>query len=134
VKVKPMDFKATPSENGQQLQVELRIKVLTSQHEDMLFRVKVQGFHPLSREELPGISVVTPPIKVISKPEQLKKKQPSKKRTVSDMLVETMIRIEKKQEEQQQLLDKMMKQQIDHLNFTVKEAEDRGTLSMGDGS
>jgi hypothetical protein len=123
VKVKPMEFKATPSENGQQLQVELRIKVLTSQHEDMLFRVKVQGFHPLTREELPGISVITPPIKVISKPEQLKKKQPSKKRTVSDMLVEAMVRIEKKQEEQQQLLDKMMKQQIDHLNFTVEKKQ-----------
>jgi hypothetical protein len=129
VKVKPMDFKSTPSENGQQLQVELRIKVLTSQHEDMLFRVKIQGFHPLTREELPGLSVITPPIKVISKPEQLKKKQPSKKRTLSDMLVDTMVRIEKKQEEQQQLLERMMKHQSDHVSSTLEKKQKTDELS-----
>jgi hypothetical protein len=49
-------------------------------------------------------------VKVISKPEQLKKRLPSKKRTLSDMLVDTVMRIEKKQEEQQKLLENMMKQ------------------------
>jgi len=79
---------------------------------------------------MPGISVITPPIKVISKPEQLKKKQPSKKRTLTDMLVETMVRIEKKQEDQQQLLEKMMKSQVDHLNFTCEKKQKTDELSL----
>jgi len=94
-----------------------------------LFRVKIQGFHPLTREELPGLSVITPPIKVISKPEQLKKKQPSKKRTLSDMLVDTMVRIEKKQEEQQQLLERMMKHQNDHVSSTLEKKQKTDELS-----
>jgi hypothetical protein len=49
VKNKPFDFKSNAGENGQILDVEIRIKVLTSQHEDMLFRVKIAGYHPLSR-------------------------------------------------------------------------------------
>jgi hypothetical protein len=111
--VKPMDFKSTPIDNGHFLDVELRIKVLTSQHEDMLFRVRIQGYNPITKEEIPGMIVLTPSIKVISKPEQLKKKQPSKKRSLTDMLVETVSRIEKKQEEQQRLIERMLQQQTD---------------------
>jgi len=38
VKVKPIEFKSAPNEDsGDQCAVELRIKVLTSQHEDMFF-------------------------------------------------------------------------------------------------
>src|SRR5689334_4867362 len=51
-------------------------------------------------------------IKVISKPEQLKKRPPSKKRTLNDMLVETITRIEKRQEEQQALIEKVLNQQM----------------------
>jgi hypothetical protein len=113
VKAKPLEFKSTPSENGLELEVEIRVKVLTSQHEDMLFKVKIQGYNPITRQPTPGLSLITAPIKVISKPEQLKKnKTPSsKKRTVTDMLLETINRIEKKQEEQQKLIEKMLSQQ-----------------------
>jgi len=111
IKTKPMEFKPSPTENGQQLEVELRIKVLSSQHEDMLFKVKLQGFNPVTKEEVSGLCLITPAIKVISKPEQIKKKQPSKKRTITDMLVDTVTRIEKKQEEQQQMIERMLSQQ-----------------------
>jgi len=112
VRVRPYEFKAVPNENGTQVEVELRIKVLTSQHEDMLFKVKIQGQNPISKEDIVGLSVITSPIKVISKPEQLKKKsKESKKRSLTDMLVDTVQRIEKKQEEQQQLIAKLMSQQ-----------------------
>lgn len=120
VKVKPMDFKSSPIENGHFLDVELRIKVLTSQHEDMLFRVRIQGYNPITREEIHGMTLLTPSIKVISKPEQLKKKQPSKKRSLTDMLVETVSRIEKKQEEQQRLIERMMQQQTEQANSIEK--------------
>jgi len=118
VKVKPMEFKSAPAENGQYLDAELRIKVLTSQHEDMLFRVRIQGHNPLTQEEIPGMCVLTPSIKVISKPEQLKKKQPTKKRSLTDMLVETVSRIEKKQEEQQKLIERMMQQQTEQTTIS----------------
>lgn len=116
VRVKPYEFKAVPNETGNEVEVELRIKVLTSQHEDMLFKVKIQGQNPMTKEDIPGLSVITSPIKVISKPEQLKKKnKESKKRSLTDMLVETVQRIEKKQEEQQQLISKLMTQQSEIL-------------------
>jgi len=111
VKAKPLDFKPCPSEDGKELDAELRIKVLSSQHEDMLFKIKIQGFNPITKEELPGLVVITQAIKVISKPEQLKKRPPSKKRTLTDMLVETVSRIEKKQDEQQRLIERMFGQQ-----------------------
>jgi len=108
VKVKPIEFKPTPSDNGHQLEVELRIKVLTSQHEDMLFKVKIQGFIPITQEEVACLAIITPTIKVISKPEQLKKRTPTKKRTLTDMLVETISRIERKQDDQQKLIEKLI--------------------------
>jgi len=111
VKSKPVDFKSVPNDNGTQLDCELRIKVLTSHHEDLLFKIKIQGHNPITKEDYAGLCLNTFPIKVISKPEQLKKRAPSKKRTLTDMLVETVTRIEKKQEEQQRYLEKMMTQQ-----------------------
>jgi len=116
VKVKPMDFKYTPIDSGLQLEVELRFKVLSSQHEDMLFRVKIQGYNPTTLEPLPQLTLFTPSIKVISKPEQLKAKQatPSKKRTLPETLLATVARIEQKQEDQQLLLERLFKQQLDH--------------------
>eukprot|EP01114_Cavostelium_apophysatum_P024819 TRINITY_DN986_c0_g1_i2.p1 TRINITY_DN986_c0_g1~~TRINITY_DN986_c0_g1_i2.p1 ORF type:complete len:408 (-),score=95.83 TRINITY_DN986_c0_g1_i2:139-1296(-) len=111
VKSKPVEFKATPSENGHTMECELRIKVLTSHHEDLLFKVKIQGFDPSTKEELPAFNLMTFPLKVISKPEGLKKRAPNKKRSLTDMLVETVTRIEKKQEEQQRLIERVLSTQ-----------------------
>jgi hypothetical protein len=70
VKSEPLEYKVTLLDGGTKASVELRIKVLTSQHEDMLFRVRLTGIDPLT-----GISfeTYTQPIKVISKLTQLKK-------------------------------------------------------------
>jgi hypothetical protein len=143
VKLKPIEYKCIPNEAGDQVSVELRIKVLTSQHEDMFFKVKIQGQDPVSKQEIPNLKVITSPIKVISKPEQLKKRQPgapamappiitqqqgitptlvapvpnpnitvtnpnSKKRTVNDLVIEAITRIEKQQSEQANSLDRIM--------------------------
>jgi len=143
VKLKPIEYKCIPNEAGDQVSVELRIKVLTSQHEDMFFKVKIQGQDPVSKQEIPNLKVITAPIKVISKPEQLKKRQTgtgapiqantilppttvvpvptpstnnnpnitvtnSKKRTVNDLVIEAVTRIEKQQYEQANALDKII--------------------------
>lgn len=81
---------------------------MTSHHEDLLFKVKIQGYNPITKQEIVGLNLITFPIKVISKPEQLKKRPPSKKRSLTDMLVETVSRIEKRQDEQQKLIEKVL--------------------------
>jgi hypothetical protein len=144
VKLKPIEYKCVPNEGGDQVSVELRIKVLTSQHEDMFFKVKIQGQDPVSKQDVPNLKVITAPIKVISKPEQLKKRQPAplplplplpipssllpppipvnnnpnlaasggapnnKKRTVNDLVVEAVTRIEKQQYEQANVMEKIL--------------------------
>jgi len=108
VKIKPAEFKQTNNERADQTNLEMRIKVLTSQHEDMFFRAKIVALDPKTgREFNPSIFCYSDPIKVISKPEQIKKKKPTKKRTLTDMLVETVTRIEKQQTDQQKLIEKI---------------------------
>ena len=106
---------------------------------DMFFKVKIQGQDPVSKQDVPNLKVITAPIKVISKPEQLKKRQPAplpipnmtasttstpiampitntianppttnKKRTVNDLVVEAVTRIEKQQYEQNGVLERIM--------------------------
>jgi len=72
VKNEPLESKVNIFEAGAKAIVELKIKVLTSQHEDMLFRVQLYGIDPLTGQPLEAISK---PIKVISKVTQLKKSQ-----------------------------------------------------------
>lgn len=152
VKVKPVEFKFVPSETGDRLECEVRIKVLTSQHEDMLFKVKIQGYHPLTRVELAGMTIVSSAIKVISKPEQLKKnKSPGataavvptgvpapvangKKRSATEMLAETVARIEAKQEEQQRLIAKLLQQQTETSQIIEKKQRLNDDLSNSSSS
>lgn len=104
----------------------------------MFFKVKIQGQDPVTKQDVPNLKVITAPIKVISKPEQLKKRQPaalpvpttgaapaavsnlavpinpipananSKKRTVNDLVIEAVTRIEKQQYEQSNILERIM--------------------------
>ena len=108
VKSKPMEYKVRTNETGTQASVDCRLQVLTSQMEDMLFRIKFRGLDMTNSTEIsPLLSVRTHPIKVISKPEQSRKKKPIKKRTLNDMLFETLDLIEKRQKKQFDLLNKL---------------------------
>jgi len=101
VKNEPLDYKVNLRPDAvNKAALELKIKVLTSQHEDMLFRVKLLGVDPAT-----GIlfDTVTQPVKVISKLIQLKKKgsptvttpSPTKKRSSStDSVSSSLARIE----------------------------------------
>ncbi|EGC33818.1 hypothetical protein DICPUDRAFT_98447 [Dictyostelium purpureum] len=105
--VKPLEYKTRANEEGDQLTIELRIKVLSSQLEDMLFRAKVKIVDPRTRKETQGLSVITHPIRVVSKPDQVKKKAKKRKRAPTDSLMDTLNRIEHQQKEQQRLLKKL---------------------------
>eukprot|EP01112_Ceratiomyxa_fruticulosa_P015965 TRINITY_DN4784_c0_g1_i1.p1 TRINITY_DN4784_c0_g1~~TRINITY_DN4784_c0_g1_i1.p1 ORF type:complete len:479 (+),score=109.69 TRINITY_DN4784_c0_g1_i1:534-1970(+) len=107
VKLKPLEVKTRPNEEGDQLTVELRIKVLTSQLEDMFFRVKVKLVDPRTRKEYPQYIAVTDPIRVVSKPDQVRKKVKKRKRAPTDSLMDTLQRLEQQQREQQQMIKKL---------------------------
>lgn len=107
VKLKPMDFKAKANEEGDQLGIEIRIKVLTSQLEDMFFRVKVTLVDSRTHKEISHLMVLSHPIRVVSKPDQVKKKIKKRKRAPTDNLMDTLHRIEVQQKEQQRLLKRL---------------------------
>jgi len=121
VKAKPVEFKQTNNDRADQTVLEARIKVLTSHHEDMFFRAKIVALDPKTgREFTPSIYCYSEPLKVISKPEQIKKKKPNKKRTLTDMLVETVTRIERQQTDQQKLIEKLLTQQQAAVNASFQ--------------
>eukprot|EP01094_Clydonella_sp_ATCC50884_P011233 TRINITY_DN2102_c0_g1_i1.p1 TRINITY_DN2102_c0_g1~~TRINITY_DN2102_c0_g1_i1.p1 ORF type:complete len:372 (-),score=124.28 TRINITY_DN2102_c0_g1_i1:299-1414(-) len=107
VKVKPLETKFHVNESGTQASVECRLKVLTSQLEDMLFLIRFFAVDPLTEKELSArYSTFSGSIKVISKPEPHRKRKTTgtKKRTVNDMLLESLARVEKAQGQQEELL------------------------------
>jgi len=74
VKNEPLDYRVNLFDNGAKAIVEIKIKVLTSQHEDMLFRVQLCAVDSATSEQL---EVTSKPIKVISKLTHVKKSQPN---------------------------------------------------------
>jgi len=126
VKLKPIDFKTTVSDLGDQATLEIKIKVLTSQHENSFFRIKICASCP--QLNIP-LEVRSEPIKVISKPETLKKKASSKKRNLNDLLVESITRIEQQQKEQQKLIEHLIQKSdrvpetLPHQPVSLREAD-----------
>eukprot|EP01114_Cavostelium_apophysatum_P018343 TRINITY_DN5662_c0_g1_i1.p1 TRINITY_DN5662_c0_g1~~TRINITY_DN5662_c0_g1_i1.p1 ORF type:complete len:398 (+),score=101.61 TRINITY_DN5662_c0_g1_i1:86-1279(+) len=121
VKLKPMDCKLHLNDKGDQVTSEIRIKVLTSQLEDMLFRVRIAATHPQTKKRIDHLTVVSEPIRVVSKPEQVKRKiqqqqnpgvvpvkkapQPQQpKRDHDEILSAALARIEATCQSQQQLM------------------------------
>lgn len=123
----PIEYKAHIDETGSKLSVEMRIKVLTSQLEDMLFRMRLRGVDAVTKQDIPGLYAVTEPIKVVSKQDQVKrirrqqeaakngesavatpsKRVAGRKRTANDRLEDTLARIEARQEQQEALLRRL---------------------------
>ena len=85
IKNEPICFKPSVLNNGAALQVEAKLKVLTSKHEDMHFKILIKLL-PLNPAAGPQLEVVSRPIKVISKPEQVKKKRKASSAEVEDTL------------------------------------------------
>jgi hypothetical protein len=73
VKVKPVEYKPTINETGDQIAFDVKIKVLSSHHEDNFFRLKIEVWDP-ANEAFPKLISLSAPIKVISKPLRHRKK------------------------------------------------------------
>mmetsp|Transcript_12949 Transcript_12949/g.16202 ORF Transcript_12949/g.16202 Transcript_12949/m.16202 type:complete len:376 (-) Transcript_12949:21-1148(-) len=97
--------------------LETTIEVLSSQHEDMNFKIKLYAVDIATNKRLEHISpVYSAPIQVISKPEVLvKKKQRTKKaprkQTKQDQILEILGRMESKQANQQAQIDSLLASQ-----------------------
>jgi len=113
VKAKPLLAKITLNQNGSKMTVEGRIKVLTSQLENSLFRMGIFVYDRQTKELAFPITY-SESIKVISKSDQVKKKKQisdhddKKKRNISDILTDALEYIEARQSEQVELLDNLM--------------------------
>lgn len=97
--------------------LETTIEVLSSQHEDMNFKIKLFAVDSGTGKRLEHIApVYSAPIQVISKPEVLvKKRQRSKKaprkQTKQDQILEILSRMEAKQVSQQSQIDNLIANQ-----------------------
>jgi len=111
IKHKPFEFRVKVDPSGTFVNIECRLKVLTSQLEDMFFRLRFLGLDPLSKRVIgPQLVTISEPIKVISKPEQLRKNLPTQKRKINEGLVNVLDRIENSQTHQKELLDHLQHQ------------------------
>lgn len=121
VKMKPIEFKTNithTEEGGDDLSIEIRIKVLTSQLEDMFFRVIVKMMDANTNREHPELVCITHPIRVVSKPDQVinsptkkglaMKKKRKRNPTSSENVLDSIGRIEYQQRQQHKLLKKLL--------------------------
>jgi hypothetical protein len=123
IKHKPFEFRVKVDPSGTFVNIECRLKVLTSQLEDMFFRLRFLGLDPITKRTIgPQLTAISEPIKVISKPEQLRKNLPTQKRKINDALVHVLDRIENSQSHQKDLLDHLQ-MQIDSLKSMLQDTE-----------
>jgi len=135
VKNEPLEYKVSLTDGGFKASVELRIKVLTSQHEDMLFRVRLSALDPLTGAPF---GVISQPIKVISKLTQLKGKgkdiSPTiKKRTTNDMIATSLSELHRQLQEQNKyihlIMHKMFSEAAQQPRHQERDSEPLHTLS-----
>jgi hypothetical protein len=110
IKVKPLEYSGHADEqDDKKFKLEVFIKILSSQHEDSLFKVHLRGVDLKTGKPIPGLEAVTRELLVISKPEVLRKKNEprAKKRTRDDVLLEALSRIESRLDTQQQAIEKL---------------------------
>jgi len=113
----PLETVTHLSSNGEEVTIETRIHVLTSQHEDSLFRICVK---------YQDVEIVSDAVKVISKADTVKKAKDKtqstsstntstankKKRSASEAFGDTLYRIEQQQKEQQKVIDMLYQQNV----------------------
>jgi len=120
VKNKPLEYKGTINDKADVMTLEIRLKKLSSHLEDMFFKIRLKGVDSYTKEAIPSLSITTQPIKVVSKPEQVARikegqsgQKPvnpatrTKKRSLNELMYETMQKIEKQQQEHQALLQQL---------------------------
>jgi len=87
VSTKPIDLKSSINDLGDEINFDVKIKVLSSHHEDNHFRLRVLVWDP-NNDQFPQLPVFSSPIKVISKPMNQRKPRGTK-RTASQARIKS---------------------------------------------
>jgi len=111
VKCRPIEYRGTFNSRADQMEMEVRIKVLSSQCERMFFRIKLSLVDDRTGELVhPSLVAVSQPIHVISKPDQITKKDQPKdrkrKRTPNDDIIDRLNALEQVVQTSNKLLEK----------------------------
>ena|SRR3990167_7446182 len=115
VSVKPVELRRFIKQEKDEIQLQLRIKVLSSHHENLCFVVKILALNPITGKEFhPLMTILSEPIRVISKPERKQPKPTAKKAAVPKKKIEERIKdslkeIEEYQEQQQLIISQLRK-------------------------
>lgn len=110
MKQRPVEYKGKVNDKADQMTLDIKISVLSSHCENMCFRLRFQAVDARSGQSFHSLSVLSDPIKVISKPDQITKKGTApaaarkRKRTANDSILESLARIEEQQKEHAKLL------------------------------
>jgi len=109
MKQRPVEYKGKVNDKADQMTLDIKISVLSSHCENMCFRLRFQAIDARSGQPFHALSVLSDPIKVISKPDQITKKGTApparkRKRTANDSIMESLARIEEQQKEHAKLL------------------------------
>jgi len=117
LKNKPIQYQGKVNENADTMTLNIKINVLSSHCENMMFRVKLRALDARTNDEYADLVAFSEPIKVISKPDQLPgKAKPAKassgtakpkKRTINDVITESLDAIQQQQREHHELLLKI---------------------------
>jgi hypothetical protein len=75
IKVRPLECTAKTNATSDVITLECSIRILSSQNENALFRLRIRALSAATREPIQGLAVISDPIQVISKPSVLRKKQ-----------------------------------------------------------
>jgi len=128
VKLKPLEYKVKSDELENRVNIECRLKVLSSHMEDMFFRLRFHALDPLTKREFSHLTVTSGPIKVISKPEQLRSKlPPSNKRKANELYYSSLERIQMQQVNLQPLLEKLEQKVI---SLSQKEKQEKQEIPI----
>jgi hypothetical protein len=112
IKVKPLEYQGHVDENdATKCKLEVQIKILSSQHEDSLFKIHFRVLDSASGQRYSHLEAISREILVISKPEVLRKKNEprKKKRTRDEQVLESLSRIEQRFQALEQRLNEQQK-------------------------
>jgi len=75
INAKPFEYTAKLNTEGTAFTLEFFLKILSSQNENALIKIRIRGLNSATKKFVSGLEIDTQPIQVISKPSVLRKKQ-----------------------------------------------------------
>ncbi|EGC35046.1 hypothetical protein DICPUDRAFT_55408 [Dictyostelium purpureum] len=109
----PITYVGSSCKNGEQFAIDIKISILSSQHQGNLFYILVTASPDASNKNGATHTVLSFPIRVVSKVDHIKKDPNGvceKKQTFIDVLTDRLTTLERIHQDQSTLLSKMLKE------------------------